>query len=378
MSFTPFDQHMMAVALMMARRALGTAAPNPAVGAVIADEATGELIARGATQPGGRPHAETEAIRRAGARARGATLYVTLEPCAHHGKTPPCADAIIDAGLRRVVVGVEDPDPRTHGDGIARLRAAGVVVETGLLAKTARWVTLGHILRITAARPFVQLKMALASDGSLPRGVGGKPLLVTSAEALAAGHRLRAESDAILVGAGTVRDDDPDLTCRLPGLAARSPIRVVLSRTLDLPLQLKLVQTARKVPVWILTGEGADPARVRALEDLGVRVLPVADVGRVPSIRNALALLAGEGVTRLLVEGGEIVWRAFAAEWLVDEVALFLAGGEGKGSPSAAVLAGEYVPGLHLNPTAQRRVGGDTLSMFRVVDLPRPDVGRSA
>jgi diaminohydroxyphosphoribosylaminopyrimidine deaminase/5-amino-6-(5-phosphoribosylamino)uracil reductase len=188
-----FDHHMMRVALAMARRGLGTAAPNPAVGAVVADEATGELIARGWTQPGGRPHAEPEALRRAGERARGATLYVTLEPCAHFGKTPPCADAIIAAGVRRVVIGVGDPDPRTRGDGIARLKAAGIAVEVGLDAEEARWVTLGHILRVTERRPFVQLKMALAADGTVPRGANGRPLMVTGAAARAYGHRLRAE-----------------------------------------------------------------------------------------------------------------------------------------------------------------------------------------
>ena len=229
---------MMSVALTMARRALGTVAPNPAVGAVVADTETGELIARGMTQPGGRPHAETEALKRAGDRARGKTVYVTLEPCAHFGKTPPCADALISSGVKRVVVGIEDPDSRTAGQGIARLRAAGIEVETGLMADEARWVTLGHILRVTEQRPFVQLKLALAADGSLPRGHDGKPAWVTSPEARARGHLMRAKADAILVGSGTVRDDDPELTCRLPGLEAQSPIRVVLSRDLDVPAVL--------------------------------------------------------------------------------------------------------------------------------------------
>ncbi len=185
---TDFDRHMMSIALTMARRALGTVAPNPAVGAVVADTETGELIARGMTQPGGRPHAETEALERAGDRARGKTVYVTLEPCAHFGKTPPCADALISSGVRRVVVGIEDPDSRTAGQGIARLRAAGIEVETGLMADEARWVTLGHILRVTEQRPFVQLKLALAADGSLPRGHDGKPAWVTGTEARARGH----------------------------------------------------------------------------------------------------------------------------------------------------------------------------------------------
>jgi len=374
-NFTPFDQNMMGIALTLARRGLGTAAPNPSVGAVIADASTGELIARGMTQPGGRPHAETEALRRAGARARGATLYVTLEPCAHTGQTPPCADAVIAAGFARVVVGIEDPDPRTQGQGVERLRAAGIAVETGLAADEARLVTLGHILRVTAGRPFVQLKMALDAAGEVPRGVDGRAVMVTGPEAQAQAHLMRAETDAILVGGGTVRDDDPDLTCRLPGLAWRSPIRVILSRTLDLPAGGKLFRTARGVPVWLFTGEDADGDRVRAFEGAGLRVLRVPVSGGGLSLGAVLARLAEEGVTRLLAEGGAAIWRSFAALRSVDEVALFRAG---TSEYAAATLAAQYTPGLDLTPTAHRRLGADTLTMFRVVDLPRADVGRSA
>lgn len=377
-SFSPFDEHMMSVALAMARRGLGTTAPNPSVGAVIADEATGELIARGVTQPGGRPHAETEALKRAGARARGATLYVTLEPCAHHGKTPPCADAVIAAGIGRVVIGVEDPDMRTRGEGVTRMRDAGITVATGLLAGDARHVTLGHILRVTAERPFVQLKMALDHAGDVPRGEAGRALFVTGEEARAAGHRLRAETDAILIGAGTARDDDPELTCRLPGMSGRSPLRVILARNLDLPLSLKLVRTARQVPVLVFAGASADPGRIHALEAQGVKVAKVGLSGAGLSLSQVLAHLAENDVTRLLVEGGETVWRSFAEERLVDEVVLFQAGGDGKGELSPAALARSHAPGLDLTPTSHRRVGIDTVSTFRVVDLPRADVGRSA
>ncbi|MGE0024860.1 MAG: bifunctional diaminohydroxyphosphoribosylaminopyrimidine deaminase/5-amino-6-(5-phosphoribosylamino)uracil reductase RibD [Hyphomicrobium sp.] len=375
MTFTPFDRHMMGIALALARRGLGTVAPNPSVGAIVADEATGELVARGMTQPGGRPHAETEALRRAGARARGATLYVTLEPCAHTGKTPPCVDAVIAAGLARVVVGIEDPDPRTQGQGVERLRAAGITVVTGLAAEEARAVTLGHILRITAGRPVVKLKMALDAAGDVPRGVHGRAVMVTGAEARAQAHLLRAEADAILVGGGTVRDDDPDLTCRLPGLAWRSPARAVVSRSLDLPDGARLFRTAREVPVWLFTGEDADGDRVSALEGAGVRIFRVPVSGGGLSLGPVLARLAEEGVTRLLVEGGAAIWRSFAALRSVDEVALFRAG---TSEYAAATLAAQYTPGLDLTPTAHRRLGADTLTMFRVVDLPRVDVGRSA
>ena len=367
MSFSDFHRHMMGVALTMARRGWGTTAPNPSVGAVIADDATQEMIARGVTQPGGRPHAEPEALKRAGDRARGATLYVTLEPCAHHGKTPPCADAIVAAGVARVVIGVEDPDPRTRGSGIERLRAAGVGVDVGLLEDEARWATLGHILRVTERRPFVQLKMALDAAGEVPRGRNGEALIVTGAEARAQGHRLRAEADAILIGGATARDDDPELTCRLPGLDARSPIRAVVSSGLDFPADLKLMRTAREVPVWALTGEAADPARVRALEAAGVTLLRAGAEpdGSGLSVRDVLTQLGRAGVTRLLVEGGPSMWRAFAAAGCVDEVVMFQAETAPVQGGDAVALAARYAPGLDLAPTAVRRTGRDLMVVFR-------------
>ena len=371
MSFSDFDRQTMALALLMARRGWGTAAPNPSVGAVIADEATGEVIARGVTQPGGRPHAEVEAFSRAGDRARGATLYVTLEPCAHHGKTPPCAEAAVAAGVGRVVIGVEDPDRRVAGQGITLLRDAGVRVDAGLMADEARWATLGHILRVTERRPFVQLKMALAADGTVPRGAEGRALFVTGPEARAQGHLLRAEADAILVGGATARDDDPELTCRLPGLGLRSPIRVVLSRSLDLSSGLKLVRTAREVPVWVVTGDDAAPERVGALQGAGVRVLQRPVQGDRLDMREALATLAEEGVTRLLVEGGAGVWRAFSAERLVDEVVLFQAGAGGAEARDTTALAGEYAAGLDLARVATQRLGADLMTVFRTADVPR-------
>lgn len=364
MSFTTFDHHMMDIALAMARRGLGTTAPNPSVGAVIADPVSGEVIARGVTQPGGRPHAEVEALRRAGARARGASLYVTLEPCAHHGKTPPCADAVVAAGIARVVVGVEDPDPRTQGQGIARLRAAGLEVDNGLCAEEAGWVTLGHILRTTQRRPFVQLKMALDEHGDVPRGAAGKPLMVTGPESRAFAHRLRAEADAILVGAGTARDDDPELTCRLPGLSARSPVRVVLAGSLELPHELKLLRTAPDVPTWIFTG-GAE--RSRAYEAAGARVFAHTYAS---SIASVLATLADEGVTRVLAEGGPRVWAAFAAAGLVDEVVLIQAGAADATQVGSPGLADRHAPGLDLAPVETRRLGRDRMTAFRTGTKP--------
>ncbi|MEZ5856378.1 MAG: bifunctional diaminohydroxyphosphoribosylaminopyrimidine deaminase/5-amino-6-(5-phosphoribosylamino)uracil reductase RibD [Hyphomicrobiaceae bacterium] len=245
-----FDSAMMAIAVRMARRGLGTTAPNPSVGAVIADEMTGEVIARGWTQAGGRPHAEKEALRRAGDRARGKTMYVTLEPCAHTGRTPTCADALVTAGIKRLVCAIPDPNPVVSGRGFAQLRAAGIEVDVGYLAEDARWVTLGHIKRQTEERPFVQLKMALDARGRVAAG-DGAPVWVTGPEARAYAHLLRARADAILVGSGTVLADDPELTCRLPGLAHRSPDRIVLDTRLRTPPTAKVYRQGLNRPrVW--------------------------------------------------------------------------------------------------------------------------------
>lgn len=351
----------MGIALRMAKRGLGRVAPNPSVGAVIADEATGEVIARGWTQPGGRPHAETEAIARAGARARGATMYVTLEPCSHHGKTGPCADAIIEAGLKRVVIAIGDPDNRVAGRGLDRMRKAGTEVETDLMAGEARWLTLGHILRVTERRPFVQLKLALSADGEVPRGEAGHPYWVTSAEARAHGAMLRAEADAILVGARTIADDDPQLTCRLPGMAERSPVRVVLSSKLDVPRGANVFATAREVPTWMLITDEAEEDTVRQLRAMGVIVVPVAPAGPL-DIREALGALADDGITRLLVEGGPQVWRAFSDAGVIDEVVVYQAQGPAADARSGA-SAFINLDGFSLN--SELKLAQDRVAVFR-------------
>jgi diaminohydroxyphosphoribosylaminopyrimidine deaminase/5-amino-6-(5-phosphoribosylamino)uracil reductase len=364
-----FDRHMMTIALRMARRGLGATAPNPAVGAVIANEATGEVIARGSTQPGGRPHAETEAIRRAGPRAKGATMYVTLEPCAHHGKTPPCADAIIEAGLERLVVGVGDPDPRTAGQGIARLRAAGIAVTEGVLEEDARWMTLGHILRLTQRRPFILLKMALSEEGSVPRGHAGKAVIVTGSEARAQGHLMRAEADAILVGRQTVLDDDPELTCRLPGLSRRSPIRVIATTAAQGLAGTRLVKGAGEHPVWILCGSEARLEAVDALEQEGCRVLRLPVVAGRVSVNAIAEALAAEGVTRLLVEGGEKVWRSYAAAGLADEAVVFHAHVTGMAMElhrqSVENAVRHYLSPMRFAVVEGRRIGEDTMWRLR-------------
>lgn len=324
-----FDLQMMALALRAARLGLGTTAPNPSVGAVIADETTREVIATGTTAPGGRPHAEPIAIANAGEAARGKTMYVTLEPCSHIGRTRPCVEAVLNAGLSRVVIAQEDPDPRVSGRGVNMLREAGVIVRKSVLHDEARWLTRGHIVRVTERRPFIQLKMALSQDGTVPRAVDGKPLFVTGETSRAHGHMLRARADAIIVGAGTVREDNPDLTCRLPGLASRSPVRIVLAgRTLPDPA-CRLARTALETPVWIMTTANTivqDQARAETLTKSGCRLMVIGGVGGEPWLPSLCEALVAEGITRLLVEGGPALWRSFAQSGLVDEIVLFRAG----------------------------------------------------
>lgn len=366
-----FDTEMMCIALRMARRGLGMTSPNPAVGAVIADEGSGEIIARGWTQPGGRPHAEPVAIARAGDRARGMTMYVTLEPCSHHGKTPPCSDAVIGAGLRRVVVALTDPDPRVSGRGLEQLRRAGIEVVRGMCAEEAHWLTRGHIVRITERRPFVQLKIAVGANGEVPRGSGGAPVFVTGTEARAHGHLLRAESDAILVGHGTVRNDDPELTCRLPGLAARSPIRIVLSSSTSALDGTKLLASARQVPVHLVTASASEAADADALDRLreaGVVVHAVRCVGGRIWLPSMLETLASIGVTRLLVEGGPGMWTAFARHGLFDEVVLFHARPDGTrriGEATARRALAALIGLDNLVLAAHRHLAGDDMLVFR-------------
>ena len=318
------DRSFMALALALGRRGLGNAWPNPAVGAVLVRPEDGQpvIVGRGWTQPGGRPHAEIEALRRAGAAARGATLYVTLEPCSHHGKTPPCADAIVAAGVARVVSALEDPNPEIAGQGHGRLRAAGIAVEVGLGAEQARRDHAGHLRRMRDGRPHVTLKLAVSADHKA--GLAGRrPAAITGEPARARVHRLRAMNDAILVGIGTVLADDPQLTCRLPGMEARSPVRVVLDARLRLPPGSALATSARATPVWVVAAPDAPAEAERALRELGVEVLRApAQAGRL-DLAAVLRMLAGRGITRLMVEGGPTVAAAFVAADLVDAAALF-------------------------------------------------------
>ncbi len=350
------DDRFMSLALALGRRGLGNAWPNPAVGAVVVRD--GSIVGRGWTQPGGRPHAETEALRRAGAAARGATLYVTLEPCSHHGKTPPCADAIIAAGIGRVVSAIEDPNLEVAGQGHARLRAAGIAVDIGLKAKDAARDIDGHIRRVREGRPHVTLKLAVSADGKA--GLAGrKPVAITGEAANAHVHLMRAMHDAILIGIGTTLSDDPLLTCRLPGLEKRSPVRVVLDRDLRFPVNSRLAKTARETPVWVIASPDAPADRGNTLRDAGIEVIRSTANGDGIDPGAALHVLAQKGITRLLVEGGPRVAASLLNADLVDE-AVLLRGAEPVGPEGIDALEGLRLDALTTSPRL-KRVGQDKL-----------------
>ena len=356
------DARFMALALALGRRGLGRAWPNPAVGAVIVKD--GVIVGRGWTQPGGRPHAETEALVRASAATGGATLYVTLEPCSHYGKTAPCADAIIKAGIARVVSALVDPNPEVAGAGHWRLAEAGIVVEVGIGAEEARRAHAGHIRRVEAGRPHVIFKLAVSADGKVARS-DRRPAPITGEPARARVHLMRSRSDAVLTGIGTVIADDPLLTCRLPGMS--SPVRVVLDGRLRLPLASKLVATAREVPLWVVASEAAEPAREKALTAQGVDVARVATTGGRLDLVHVLKLLARHGITRVMVEGGPILAAAFLRADLVDEAALFrspnVIGPQGidalDGLPLSALTRSPRLKAL-----GSEAIGADTVETF--------------
>lgn len=310
----------MRIALGLARRGLGNCWPNPAVGCVLVRE--GRIVGRGWTQPGGRPHAETEALTRAGDAARGATAYVTLEPCSHQGKTPPCADALADAGVRRVVVACHDPDPRVAGRGIDRLRGDGIEVIDDVLPEAAKAVTRGHISRIVDRRPFVALKTATSLDGRIATRSGDSQW-ITGPAARQSGHLIRSRHDAVLTGIGTVLADDPRLTCRLPGVAKRPPVRVVLDSAGRFPAACRLATQPEDGPVWLFVGPGAYGRRPIP-DHVDVIETPSADA-RI-DFGAVMHMLAERGLTRVLVEAGAAVTATALASGLVDRLYWFRAG----------------------------------------------------
>jgi diaminohydroxyphosphoribosylaminopyrimidine deaminase / 5-amino-6-(5-phosphoribosylamino)uracil reductase len=361
------DQRFMELALTLGRRGQGRTWPNPAVGAVVVKD--GVILGRGWTQPGGRPHAEPEALGRAGEAARGATLYVTLEPCSHVGKSPPCADAVIAAGIARVVSAIEDPNPQVAGQGHARLRAAGIAVDIGLGAAEAARDHAGHFRRVRDQRPHVILKLAISSDDKIA-AAGNKPVAISGEAARARVHLLRAQCDAILVGIGTVLADDPLLTCRLPGMEARSPVRVVLDRALRIPGTSRLVHTARATPLWVMTSSLAEAPAAMKLGAAGAQVIRVATASGPPpglDLPGVLHELAEKGITRLLVEGGARVASSFVAAGLVDEVWL-LRGSDPIGADGVPALDALPLSVLTGSPMFKRRASEslqkDTLTIY--------------
>jgi diaminohydroxyphosphoribosylaminopyrimidine deaminase/5-amino-6-(5-phosphoribosylamino)uracil reductase len=360
------DHRFMQLALALGRRGLGRTWPNPAVGAVVVKN--GVIVGRGWTQPGGRPHAETEALKRAGKDAKGGTLYVTLEPCSHQGKTPPCVDAIIRAGIARVVSSLEDPNPEVAGQGHAKLRERGIAVEMGLGGEEAAHQHAGHIRRMREGRPQVLLKLAASADGKagLP---GRKPAAITGEPARARVHQIRAEADAILVGIGTVLSDDPHLTCRLPGMIEQSPVRVILDARLRIPLATSIVGTARETPTWVFTAPNTSAMAGDILKAKGVEVFRVESKDGRLDLGAVLESLAQRGITRLMVEGGPTVAAAFVKADLVDEVALFRSAnplGEGIDALEGMPLT-ELTKSAKLKPVATETIGGDTLELFERV-----------
>jgi diaminohydroxyphosphoribosylaminopyrimidine deaminase/5-amino-6-(5-phosphoribosylamino)uracil reductase len=313
------DARFMQLALTLGARGLGSTWPNPAVGAVIVKD--GIVLGRGWTAPGGRPHAETQALKRVGEAARGATMYVSLEPCAHRGKTAPCADAIIKAGIVRVVSALEDPNSEVAGQGHKKMLEKGIAVEIGLGAEEARRIHAGHLRQLTDGRPHVTLKLAVSSDGKA--GLAGRrPIQITGEAAQNYVFRMRAQNDAILIGIGTVLSDNPALSCRLPGMLERSPVRVILDAQLSVPLASHVIATVRETPTWVFAAPDASAMSAEILTDKSVKVFRVpADNGQL-DLAGVVKALAGEGITRLMVEGGPTVAASFLEADLIDEAVL--------------------------------------------------------
>ena len=365
------DTQYMQIALRLARRGLGRSWPNPAVGCVIVQ--AGQILGRGWTQPGGRPHAESVALTQARERydesdLADATAYVSLEPCSHHGKTPPCADALVEAKIGRVVIGCSDPDPRVSGRGIDRLRSSGIKVTENILQAEAKELNAGFIQRVQTGRPMVTLKTASTADGRIATRSGASQW-ITGPAARERVHLMRAQSDAIMVGVDTVIHDDPQLTCRLAGLEDRSPVRVVLDSRLRISPDALLVTTARSVPTWVVTCDDSESSKIAGLQNAGVEVLRVAaDSAKHVNAGEALAALAERGITRIMVEGGAVLNAALLRADLVDRIAWFratsLIGSDGK--PAFGDLGVENIDDMPaFAPLAREIIGDETLDIYR-------------
>lgn len=354
----------MALALQLGRRGRGRCWPNPAVGCVIVKDR--RIVGRGWTQPGGRPHAEPVALTQAGEAARGATAYVTLEPCSHYGKTPPCALALIESGVARVVAAIEDQDPRVSGDGFRMLRDAGIQVDTGVLAEEAAADLAGFLMKATVGRPFITLKLAMTLDGRIATATG-ESQWITGPESRRRVHALRMSHDAVMVGAGTARADDPTLTVREMG-AAEQPTRIVTSRKLDIPLQSKLAATANDVPVWLVHGPDATEERKAAWTSQGASLFECEMQGAGLAAVQVLKILGEQGLTRVFCEGGGSLAASLLQANLVDELIVFSGGMTmgAEGHPGVGALGIDHLseaPKFKL--TREERVGDDVMTVWR-------------
>lgn len=352
----------MAHALRLAARGLGNVWPNPAVGCVIVKD--GLVVGRGWTQPGGRPHAEVRALDQAGPRAEGAAVHVTLEPCAHHGVTPPCAQALIAARVARVVIALTDPDPRVSGRGHAMLRAAGIAVTEGVLSPEATRLNAGFLKRVTRGLPFVTLKLATTLDGRIATA-SGESRWITGPMSRRMVHAMRLGHDAVMVGSGTALADDPDLTVRDLG-AARQPLRILLDRTLRHSPESRLGRTAREHPVWVLHGPSTAATRA-AWQSTGATLIEVPETAGHLDLTAALSTLADRGLTRILCEGGGTLAAALIRAGLVDDLAQFTAGAliGAEGHPALGSLglsALADAPRLTLHEA--RTLGPDTYTLW--------------
>lgn len=360
----------MALALSLGQRNLGATWPNPAVGCVIVrtdPDGFHRIVGRGWTEVGGRPHAEALALAQAGEAARGATAYVSLEPCSHRGETPPCADALVQAGIARAVVAMTDPDARVDGRGIARLRSAGIAVEVGVDQAVAAAANAGFVSHRRSGRPLVTLKLATSVDGRIATHTG-ESQWITGPVARRGAHALRARHDAVMVGLGTALADDPLLTARLAGLETLSPVRILLDRRLRLPLTARMIATAREQPTWVITLEDADAERLRALEGCGVVVIRVEprEAGQ-PDLGKALESIADRGITRLMVEGGARLAAALMSADLVDRLIWFRASGiiGGDGVPALAGMGVDHLADQkRFRRVAVRRVDDDLMESY--------------
>jgi diaminohydroxyphosphoribosylaminopyrimidine deaminase/5-amino-6-(5-phosphoribosylamino)uracil reductase len=357
------DRRYLAAATRLGLSARGLTFPNPSVGAILVKD--GKMVGRGRTAPGGRPHAETIALQNAGADARGATLYVSLEPCAHHGRTPPCTDAIIAAGVKRVVAGMRDPDPRVSGRGIANLREAGLAVVSNA-AEAERAAHIGHIRRMESGRPHVVLKMAVSADGFIGRGGAGQ-VAITGEIARRHVQALRSQFDAIVIGRGTAEADDPQLTCRLPGLEGRSPVRVVIAGQSSIRPDLSLFSGDSAFPTWVIAVTGRPDGFHAAAEPDRIRWLQVPGSDGQVDLGAALQALGEAGLSRIMVEGGSRLAGSLLAGDLVDEAILFrspIVIGEG----GIAAFAGQGLTAIEgsaaFDPVDRRWFGEDRMTRY--------------